>query len=444
MLVFTRRAIQECLDELSGVLTARQISDLAARLNLVGAGRLAATWEACLLRGFNRAGNLSHEVALDNGRKPDITFSYRGEQEIAFVADITVISDEGLNDANPIHEFRNELVALSQSYGLNPNHLYFNVRAKQAGRFRFRKITLLLPSKSQIKEFIVLHASPFFRKICEQKLKKHSQNIEIEGVSFTISFDESQQFMGGTHPSYNIPQSIKNNPLWNRLVDKAKRQLSTAANLAPVGIIVCDGGCALLNVKWPSPDAFKAEDVIWQFLKEFPLFSFVSVLRVETSTTMTFERCHTLDLNTYARVTDSRTQRIHDLLSEVVSLLPRPADDPLNAYYRSRESHCDVGHHGGCKMSGGSVTISLRLLHELLAGRRSPGQFNQLHQWRAVTDAGTMQESPFDRALASGRMIKKVRVEPDQNADDDWVTFEFGDPDPAISPFAVPRRQVRE
>jgi len=35
-------------------------------------------------------------------------------------------------------------------------------------------------------------------------------------------------------------------------------------------------------------------------------------------------------------------------------------------------------------------------------------------------------------------MIKRISVEVDENGNDDWVTIEFGEPNPAISPFVVP------
>jgi hypothetical protein len=145
-------------------------------------------------------------------------------------------------------------------------------------------------------------------------------------------------------------------------------------------------------------------------------------------------------VKTCAREKNTQLQKIHKVILEAVSWLPKAADDPLNAYYRSRETNYDIGHHGGGKMSRNSVTISLRALHELLAGRRSIEEFNALHSWRTLEEPGITQVNPFDRTLAEGRMVKDVRVERDENADDDWITLEFGQPDAAISPFVVRRK----
>jgi hypothetical protein len=34
-------------------------------------------------------------------------------------------------------------------------------------------------------------------------------------------------------------------------------------------------------------------------------------------------------------------------------------------------------------------------------------------------------------------MIRRIEVARTDDEDDDWVTIEFGDPDPAIAPFVV-------
>jgi hypothetical protein len=40
--------------------------------------------------------------------------------------------------------------------------------------------------------------------------------------------------------------------------------------------------------------------------------------------------------------------------------------------------------------------------------------------------------------LAQGRLITRIEVAAVPDADDDWVTFHFGEPDPAISRILVP------
>lgn len=117
MFVFSRRAIQRCIDELGDVLSGGQLERLVKRLNLVGSGRFAASWEACLLHSLSRVGVVSHEASLPSRREPDVWFTYPGDNAPGFIADITAISDEGLRKANPVHDLSNELSRLALKLG---------------------------------------------------------------------------------------------------------------------------------------------------------------------------------------------------------------------------------------------------------------------------------------------------------------------------------------
>jgi hypothetical protein len=88
-------------------------------------------------------------------------------------------------------------------------------------------------------------------------------------------------------------------------------------------------------------------------------------------------------------------------------------------------------------MSRRTVKISSRELLDLLAGRRTIRELNEAHGWGAVASLGRTMPSPFSRSLEEGRMIKRIEVVRAADDDDDWVTIEFGDPDPAIAPFVV-------
>lgn len=83
---------------------------------------------------------------------------------------------------------------------------------------------------------------------------------------------------------------------------------------------------------------------------------------------------------------------------------------------------------------GGDITMSARKLLELLAGKKTVAEFNTDHQLN-------LNENPFYRALAEGRLISKVTVVPHPEKDDDTVTIEFSEPDSAISPIRVEQNQ---
>jgi len=75
------------------------------------------------------------------------------------------------------------------------------------------------------------------------------------------------------------------------------------------------------------------------------------------------------------------------------------------------------------------IKLSARLVLELLAGRK------QLHDVDDATSSETSSSNPFEEKLNEGRLIEKVTVQRFQDEDADYITFVFGEPDPAVSEF---------
>ncbi|MDU7521861.1 MAG: hypothetical protein E7K72_10770 [Roseomonas mucosa] len=105
-MIFSRRAIQRRLDELRDPLGAKTVGKLADRLNRPGKDRMAAMWEVVILQALIPLGAIKNEVALPFGRRPDLSFI---GPNVSFVADITTVSDEGLDERNPYREFSDEI-----------------------------------------------------------------------------------------------------------------------------------------------------------------------------------------------------------------------------------------------------------------------------------------------------------------------------------------------
>jgi len=64
-----------------------------------------------------------------------------------------------------------------------------------------------------------------------------------------------------------------------------------------------------------------------------------------------------------------------------------------------------------------------------LAGRK------QIHDVDDATASETSSSNHFEEKLNQGRLIENVTVQRFQDEDDDYITFVFGEPDPAISEF---------
>ena len=78
-----------------------------------------------------------------------------------------------------------------------------------------------------------------------------------------------------------------------------------------------------------------------------------------------------------------------------------------------------------------SVSISSRDLMQLLSGNLSQEDFCKAYGFDAK------HVNPFALALSQGRLIQRASLSK-LDGDDDLVTFEFGEIDPAIAPFFMP------
>ena len=83
-------------------------------------------------------------------------------------------------------------------------------------------------------------------------------------------------------------------------------------------------------------------------------------------------------------------------------------------------------------MTRSRIQISSRELLDLLAGHLDYKLFAKNHE---TTQGG---DNIFSLHRAQGRMIKGVSVERRPDDDDDWITFDFVQGDPAVSDFTVP------
>jgi hypothetical protein len=84
-------------------------------------------------------------------------------------------------------------------------------------------------------------------------------------------------------------------------------------------------------------------------------------------------------------------------------------------------------------MTGHTIRMSARTLLELLAGKTSVEDFTRYYS----LDPRQML-NPFMHKLRNGQLITSIAFHPSADRDDDDVTIEFGEPDPALSPFRNP------
>jgi hypothetical protein len=435
--MFSRRTIQSFLDDLSGMLPDGDLNELVLRLNNPGRDRLAAIWETIFLFAFGKVGTILHHSPLPDGRKADLTFSYQGQSDIIFVADITTISDAGDHDANPVEYFSDEFIRMVRKARLNPNHFHLQIEGAAKGA----KVKLRLPDRGQVTQLLKQHVLPFLRELKTKKLAKDRRIIREPNLSVIVSYDRSQLYFGRGHLSYTNVKAVEQNPLWNALRDKAI-QLRSARDVKR-GVIVCDGGCDLFSGRIRTGNNFSADQIVRRFLAERSSIDFVYLITAERGHGFN-SKCAFIAKGWTRNPID--TPILNGIISPALSMLPTPIVDSINAAIRAQQAGYGLGMRGGMVMGfgkqNGFVKIPSRTLLELLAGRLAPSEFDAAFGGPIDTERRSMP-NPFQVAIDQGKMITAVELEHAEGQDDDWITVKFGGPDPAISPFRIKQNKSK-
>jgi hypothetical protein len=435
-MIFARRALQRRLDELRSVLGEEAVAALAARLNRPGKDRLAAMWEVAILHSLSKLGDLRNEVPLTSGRQPDIAFD---DGTLAFTADVTSVSDDGLDAQNPYRELKELIEAAKSRLGLKIGGMDLRVDSRTAQTSRGNKTVLRLPDRRQLREFVRDKIEPRLREQIAEGRQTLYVAIEDETTSVQVSIDPRKSpYSSGSHAAYDIPSIKDRNPLYHALRSKPG-QLRGGSGL--LGVIVGDGDSRSLADRSDSWSEVSARAIADEFLRQYSSMHFVLLLSVKE------ERFGWADIVSPNRkihplLAFSKCRAVppglEDLFRRMIVEMPTPVAMPVNAALRSREAGYGLGHHGGNEMSSKRIKISAREVLEVLAGRRTAQDMNSWHRWSMSTEEphANTRPNPFERRLQEGRLPSSVSiVKTDENGSDDWIEIEFGEPDPAISPF---------
>lgn len=444
MLIFSRRSLQQRLHYLESVLSLDDHKKLITRLNRPGRDRLAAMWETAFLAALHEETPLRYEIPLANGSRPDFSFTYlNGDAPIEIVGDITSISDKGIQENNPVGRFWNDIVRLAHKHGLNPNHFRYDIESRREGEYGDSRTVLLLPPRNQISAFMKQHIEPFICNLAKNPVPKAAFPYSTSDVAFTLSYDQTQMFAGGGHASYNIAYSKTKTPVYTALKRKAD-QLRHAPSQVLRIVILCDGGCyAMRKSTLPSHGSFSALQIATDFLASTRAIDLVLLVTVEKVNEYDM-RDHRLRLRAdlaappqgtqESRLSLSAIKSIHKMIEAMLQSMPTPMLDANNAALRCDARDYGLGFHGGYEMSSRKIRISSREVLELLAGKISANEFNQIHGW-GQSSTTHQAVNPFLTALLRGEMIESLDVIDGGDHDDDWLEIHLGPPDPAISPF---------
>ena len=444
--VFSRRSLQQSINRLALTLGHDQLASLVDRLNRVDDARLPAMWELVMLDALAGVGVLRHEIALLNGRRPDIelTVTPKNGEPFMIIGDVATVSDTGLDAQNPVGALSAELNRLVTKAGLNPNYFGYNVRGDREGKYEDGRIKLLLPIKAKLFALMRKEVTPWLLRIKDAPHQSSSLNQVGPDASFSLTYDPTQRYARGGHPSYEVAASRDKNPLYHALkgkVDQLKQAPPTALRL----IIVCDGDCALLRQSslMRTTGTFSAREVAENFLRKNSSIDAVllvaideerQILESKTTYRMKYDLAIAPSQARSSRMTPMSIVALEAVLREAIQRISQPVLSAYNAAGRCRTENFGPDMIGGYKMNKDSVSLSSRALQRLLSGEISSDDFLETHGW----GNGSVIKNPFSRAMESGQMISKVEVKSADKNDDDWLTFSFGQFDPAVAPFSVP------
>jgi hypothetical protein len=441
MAMFARRSIQRFLNELKGKVSLEGRTKLAFEVDRQNASALGYEWELALVYALSQVGSVDYEAELPSGtRRPDISF-VSADGSLCFVADVTTISDAGLDEQNPVRRFSRALHRLKNKSGLKGS-LNHRVEGQTDGpTYRDRKTRLKLPKISEMDRFLEQHVLPHFQFIVQQNLKVASFKIEAPGVEFTVTYNEDEPYGGMSYPAYTAAQSLKRNPVYTAL--KLKReQLKKSGADGPFGIFLCDGGCALLSRPGRQQMQVGLDDVVNEFFRQHSSIAFVAVLVFPPSRVQPFEgiikeRRITGQIYQNPRsICSIDVEALLSLINRGLASLPAPLATPLDALHWIARSAPHEGQTTGMfyQRGGGhmSVKMSARKVQELLAGKITAQEL-----FAEYARPGERLDNPFERALNLGFTIEAVKMTKEPDQDDDLIEIAFGFPDPAISKLKV-------
>lgn len=442
MFVFTRRAMQQMLNDIALWMPNQPLAELLRRLNTTRTNRLPQMWELVWLYALGKVLPVEHERPLPNG-KPDLWFTVLdGDRPVPVVADITTLSDSALNSANPFDRLCEAVRQQARKVGMEGGGFHVAVSHVEAGTSGSSKVQLLIPIGQVFDDLVKRHIKPFTRQVAANPEVPDKLEVNEPDAKFTVEYKGPSQYSGGSHRSYDSVLSRENNVLFNRLGAKTK-QLRGAPEGAVRMLVVCDGDCSLLGRDRPM-EGFSAREVAEHFLRGSRTIDLILLVSVTEESVSTFARpgrrflrCELVasSSNRPAHLTTGVIEAVKRVLAEAVQKLPEPNMMPNNALRRNLDSEWSASMVGGYVQGGDRIKVSARAVLELLAGAMTYERFAEVHGWT---------EGRFDMfrsRLSSGQLFVSAKIENlGTGKDDDWLEFEFGPSDAAISAFRLPQR----
>jgi hypothetical protein len=441
MPIFTRRQLQQMLNDLGPWLVPGKAVDLLKRLEHVNPNQaIPAEFELALSWAVTKTAVLEIDRPMGN-RTPDI-YSPNLLSSAPVSVDVAAISDAALSGeafmrraAKIINQTCDQILKGASAhlhYAFQERSGYIRDDHGRAGFDRRRQITASFRMEPRLRTSL---AQWLENGRTKQPLRLTSKDIDV-----VITWQEY------VHPLLNtfctmpsLAYDLRKNPLYQVLESKSL-QLVNAPDGVHRGIFLGDAGCQLFN-NMDRVDrvnhTYSGQQVIEAFLADTTV-DFVAVFSVKRAKEGSWDTSKNPRIwHLYLFEQKKSTGKLDlDRLLHLRDVLPAP----YLSGYEARSWHEQGmfspqarGHYLPTSLSIGrqsmTVRISARALQELMAGRLTAEGFEN---WTAG------RPNPFERHLALGWTISSVSFEPkNASADDDYLIFTFKD-DPAATALRLP------
>jgi len=350
-----------------------------------------------------------------------------------------------LDENNPIDVLFEQTPVIARKHGVDPVKLAYRVNGVRTGKRGQVKVQLALPNRGQMIALLHSEVVPWLKAINTRPHHKGIFNPSDEKFDFSITYDPAQTSTMGSYTSYDVAPSKEVNPLYKAL--KAKTgQLEGAYEGAFKLLVACDGDCGLFRSSASMAsmgNTFTDQQIVDHFLTKHSSIDGVLLIGVEekrevlsTHTTRTLRFDLRVRASIDPRCLTSPHAELDELVRSALIHFPEPRQAPYNAARRCLEQENRQRAQGRYRLTSRgvgsmSVSISSRDLMQLLSGNLSQEDFCKAYGFDAK------HVNPFALALSQGRLIQRASLSK-LDGDDDLVTFEFGEIDPAIAPFFMP------
>jgi hypothetical protein len=442
MPLYARRRLQAMLDDLAPLLTQPKANDLLARLEHKNArDALAAEVELGLLWSIRQVADLEIDPVLRNSlSRPDaLSHKLFGDAGPA-VIEITALSDDTFSGENHMERAANIICQFSNKVRRRSGeHLHFRfleARGYDRGLYRrTRRITPDFALTSELQEVLrTWLQAPNWPNSTTIRLTDSQIDVVIQWKQYVHPHGRTFSTMPA------VAYHEEDNPVFKALKRK-ERQLSGTPDGTLKCIFLGDAGCRMLRELKP----LGVQEVCGeQVIKHFLLRSSVDVVAVfspyRSSQLFQAPGSHSPQwkVNLFTRTAVPGKANCA-LIKKMVADMPRPQLEG----YQARSWHQQgmfnpqgKGIYLGCKMtsksSSISISISARMVVELLAGRITQQQFQNL--------AFGEGQNQFDHQFKRGMTIQSARLEKGGlDEDDDCLVFEM-EPDFGAQALQNPKR----